>query len=199
MPEKVTPGVATPKCVAINHATGEIRVEDSVRLTVYMPDGTTHIEVTQLMEDGPVRVRFIEYPTRPNRSFVVVEKRGGAEQVTWIQDAHLKLFKLEYERNRLVRYVDMSAKPSAIIWSAVYDAGGNIASWTGTRKATGEAVEPMHPVLQSVEPNGNRNFRSNTGAKIVVDPSGAAFAAKSNEPAQSSAFLSAFQTAHLNF
>jgi hypothetical protein len=199
-PERVSPGVATPKGVMINHATGEIRVEDNVRLTVYLPDGTTQIEVTQIIDDAPVRVRFIEYPTRPNRSFVVVENRGGNEYVTWIQDAHLKLFKLEYEEGRLCRYIDMAAKPS-ITWIAQHDAHGNIAAWEGVQKGTDKPMGAMHPVLQSVERNGNRHFRSVNGAQIVVDPSGAAFAPKTNStPAESHrTFVSAFQTAHLNF
>jgi YD repeat-containing protein len=199
-PERVMAGVATPKGVAINHSTGEIRVEDNVRLTVYLPDGTTQIQVTQIIDDVAVRVRFIEYPTRPNRSFVVVENRGGTEYVTWIQDAHLKLFKLEYEQGKLVRYIDMAAKPS-ITWCAQRDAAGNIASWDGVQKGTDKPMGAMHPVLQSVELNGNRHFRSVNGAQIVVDPSGAAFAPKTSTTQTESqrTFVNAFQTAHLNF
>ena len=200
-PERVSPGVPTPKAVGINHATGEIRVEDSVRLTVYMPDGTTQIEVTQIIDHMPVRVRFVEYPTRPNRSFIVIENRGGNEYVTWIQDAHLKLFKLEYEEGRLARYIDMSSKPHPIIWTSILDAAGNIAAWEGHSKGTGESVGAMQPVLQSVDSNGNRNFRSATGAKIIVDPSGAAFAPKPTttptEPQR--AFVNPFQTPQLKF
>ena len=197
--DRVMPGVATPRGVAINHATGEIRVEDNVRQTIYMPDGTTQIEVTQIIDDAAVRVRFVEYPTRPNRSFVVVENRAGKEYVTWIQDAHLKLFKLEYDGGRLARYVDMSCKPS-VIWEPQYDAGGNIAAWNGRQKGTDAPVGQMQPVLQSVELNGNRHFRSANGAHIVVDPSGAAFAPKQATPTESMrAFANPFAIANLKF
>jgi hypothetical protein len=165
-----------------------------------MPDGATQIEVTQTIDDAPVRVKFIEYPTRPNRSFVVVENRAGTEYVTWLQDAHLKLFKLEYVDGRLAKYIDMSCKPS-VIWEVVYDAGGNIASWNGYQKGTGVEVGEMNPVLQSVELNGNRHYRSANGARIVVDPTGAAFASKPQvtpaDPMRT--FVNPFATANLKF
>lgn len=185
-PERDLPGCPTPKEVAINHATGEIRVEDNIRLTVYLPDGTTQIEVIQVMDGKPTRVRFTEYPSHPHRSFIVSERHGNLEYVTWVQDANAKLFKLEYERGKLVRYTDMSAKPSAIIWTATYDAAGVIRSWTGQCKATGKDMGEMQPVLQSVEPNGNRNFRSASGTLIVVEPNGTAFARRISEAANNS-------------
>lgn len=200
--ERVQPGTATPRSVAINHATGEIRIEDNVRVTVYKPDGTTHVEVVQIIDDVPVSVRFIEYPTHPNRSFVVVERpalpRGATERVTWIQDAQLRLYKLEYDAvsGRLVRYVDMASKP-AVTWTANYDAAGNIAAWRGEEKGTGRILASMSPMLVSVDLSGNRHFISANGARIIVDPTGAAFAAKS--PASQSAFAGVFQTAALRF
>ncbi len=192
----VTPGFATPKAVAINHATGEIRVEDNVRLTVYLPDGSTQIEVTQIMDGVPVPVRFTEFATHPHRSFVVMEQHHGADLVTWIQDAQCKLFKLEYESGKLIRYIDMSTKP-ATVWNAVY-INGVISSWDGHLKGSGQSVGNMQPVLQSVDLNGNRNYKSVSGQHVIVDPSGKAFSARAEDAPAASAFNAAFSSHPVN-
>lgn len=182
--DTVTPGTATPKAIAIDHTSGEVRIEDNVRLSVYKTDGTSEIELVQMMDGTPVRVRFTEYPTRPHRALVVSERRGSKDLVTYLQDANSKLFKLDYDRGKLVRYIDMSAKPN-VIWTAKYDASGTINSWEGHEAETGRHAGFMNPVLLSVEANGNRHYKSGNGALIVVDPSGTAFAekAKVQEPA----------------
>jgi YD repeat-containing protein len=195
--QRVVPGFPTPKEVSINHATGEIRIEDVVRTTVYFPDGTSQVEVMQSMDGAPVKVRFTEYPTRPHRAFVVQETHGGSEYVTWIQDANSKLFKLEYDRGRLQRYIDMSAKP-AIVWSATYDATGTISSWQGNQKGNPNPIGVMQPVLQSVDANGNRNFKSASGTYVVVDPSGTAFARKQQGDTTVS-FGTPFPLSHFNY
>lgn len=177
----VQPGSPTPKAISVNHTTGEIRIEDNVRVSVYFTDGSTQVEVIQQMDGTPVRVRFTEYATRPNRAFVVSEKRGSKDLVTWLQDANAKLFKLEYDRTKLIRYTDLSSKPP-VIWIAEYDATGNIHTWEGREKESGNPVGFMNPVLLSVEENGNRHYKSGNGANIVVDPSGTAFAEKATPP-----------------
>ena len=122
-----------------------------------------------------VLIKFTEFPTLPNRAFVVTEtEEDGVEKATWLQDANGKLFQIEYEGSELTQYRDLSAKPF-VTWTAVRDNYGDITGWSGVSK-TGEIIPaPMSPRLEAVDHEGNRFFRNDSGTRFIVRPSGAAF------------------------
>lgn len=163
-----------PSDIIVDHNSGTIKIIDSVRVTTYMPDGSTVINLEQVRNGGAVRVCFTEYATKPNRAFVVVEEKAEQKQVTWIQDANAKLFQFEYdEKNNLCRYTDVSSKPG-VVWSVVAAANGKVTAWAGHEKANGKEVGAMSPTLESVDNAGNRHFIRHDGMRFAVGPSGGA-------------------------
>lgn len=164
----------TPQRVSLDQSTGDVLIDDARRSTYYKPDGTTVVEVVQQRDGESVRVLFTEFATRPHRAFVVVEEGDKlSRRVTYIQDANAKLYKFEYENDKLARYIDMSTKP-AVVWTAEYDSRGKLSGWFGHNKADGTAVGAMAPMLESVDLVGNRHFRRADGYRFTVGPSGAA-------------------------
>ena len=159
--------------VAVNRTAAEVTVTDKHRTTTYKQNGTTVVNVTKNIDGVDVEICFTEYATRPHRAFVVVEKRGDNRHVSLIQDANAKLFKIEYDNERLARYIDLSNKPT-IIWTAEYAEDGAISAWQGVNKSTGRPMGNMYPVLSSVDLAGNRHFVGVGGSLFLVGPSGMA-------------------------
>jgi hypothetical protein len=137
--------------------------------------GGSCMRIRREINGKSVLIKYTEFPTLPTRAFVVTETaEDGIEKATWLQDANGKLFQLEYEGSDLIQYRDLSAKPS-VTWTAVRDNYGDITNWSGVSKAGEVVSESMSPRLESVDHEGNRFFRNESGTKFIVRPSGAAF------------------------
>ncbi len=120
------------------------------------------------------QVRVRELPARPRYARVAVETtRSGMEVLRWIEDANGALHCFEYDGERLAACVDISAN-SHERWRAEYDQNGNLRCWR--REDDEGGCELMAPHLEAIDKNGNRYFRAEDGGRIIVKPSGAAFA-----------------------
>jgi YD repeat-containing protein len=174
----------------VDQRTAEVTLQDNLRRCTYKIDGTTIFTIEHEASGAKVRrTTYTELPTRPRRAFVVRQVEDDRETITWIQDANGKLYKFEYDDcGRLARYLQLSAQP-ALVWSAEYDATGQLNCWHGSTRRDQQDIGIMDPMLMSVDLSGNRNFRRSNGYRFTVLPDGSAIAADCPEAAQFSSTI----------
>lgn len=155
--------------ISVNQESGEVTLHGATKKTIYRTDGTTCYEFEEERNGRVVQMSVTEYATIPSRTKVAIEKSAGGDLLKWIEDANGRVYRFDYEGNRLVSYIDISPLQSRK-WLAQWE-GGVLVRWVMQ-----DAAQVMTPHLESVDLRGNRYYTTAEGRSFVVKPNGAAYA-----------------------